>query len=207
MIRLLEVSAAHVMTLNPAVTAPDAPLGEAAGTMLEGGFRHLPVVDADQRLVGMIADRDLRAVLGVELERLSDAPAELLDQQVERAMRTDPIAVGADATLREVVELLSEERIGAVPVTDEAERLVGIVSYVDVLRFLREHDAALLFHSPPPPARVQPARPPARDAGAAARPAASRAKPAVGPSSRGAAKPAPRPAPRRRGHGRRPRER
>jgi CBS domain-containing protein len=197
MIRLLEVPVVHVMTMNPAVTAADATLGEAAGVMLEGGFRHLPVVDADRRLAGMIAERDLRAALGVELERLSDAGAGLLEQLVERAMRPDPITVGADATLREVVEVLSEERIGALPVVDERERLVGIVSYVDVLRFLREHDAAVRLDAPMPTragARVPPPRPKeAAPAAARGAPPTPKPKPAGRPARRRAsARPAPR---------------
>lgn len=53
---------AHVrdyMTSNPVSAAADTSIEEATQMMLEHGFRHLPIVDADQRLVGIVSLRDL----------------------------------------------------------------------------------------------------------------------------------------------------
>jgi CBS domain-containing protein len=104
--------------------------------MVQGGFRHLPVVDADQRLVGMLSERDLRARLGTEVERFPDAASDLLSEPVEATMRPDPITISSDAALRDALEIFADERIGALPVV-EGSRLVGIVSYVDLLGYLR----------------------------------------------------------------------
>jgi CBS domain-containing protein len=49
-------------------------------------------------------------------------------------MTTNPLTVSADDELQDVVEILLEEKVGGVPVVDESEGLVGIVTYVDVLR-------------------------------------------------------------------------
>jgi CBS domain-containing protein len=49
-------------------------------------------------------------------------------------MTTEPLTLSPDDELQEAVELLIEEKIGGIPVLDEAEGLVGIVTYVDVLR-------------------------------------------------------------------------
>jgi CBS domain-containing protein len=183
MIPLLDVPIRHVMTSGPATIDPEATLGEAAGRMLEGGFRHLPVLDAGGSILGMLSERDLRARLGVELERFPDAATGLLDEQVERAMRPDPLTVGDDAHLREVLEILGNERVGAVLVVDDAERLVGIVSYVDVLQFLRDQDSAVSIRpARTSPAPTSPPRPPARGTpGSASRPRGS-----AGPRSRSA---------------------
>ena len=137
----LEVPIHLVMTHHPATIGPDDSLGDAAGVMVQGGFRHLPVVDADGALVGMLSERDLLARLGTELERFTDAARELLSEEVEPAMRPDPIAIPSTAIVRDALEVLSDERIGAVPVLD-GERLVGIVSYLDLLGFLRTASAA-----------------------------------------------------------------
>jgi CBS domain-containing protein len=155
MIPFLDVPVAHVMTSSPASIEMDATLGEAAGRMLEGGFRHLPVVDANQRILGMLSERDLRAHLGVELERFPEAPTGFLDEQVERAMRPDPLTVREGARLRDVLEIVADERVGAVPVVREDDSLVGIVSYVDVIQFLRDNDRAVLIEA----ARPAPAAP------------------------------------------------
>jgi CBS domain-containing protein len=57
-----------VMTLNPRTIAPDRPFGHALHMMHEGGFRHVPVVDAG-RPVGVVSARD---ALGPELEQFVD---------------------------------------------------------------------------------------------------------------------------------------
>jgi CBS domain-containing protein len=132
----LEVPVKLVMTPRPATVGPEDSLGDAAGKMVEGGFRHLPVVDVDGKLVGMLSERDLRARLGTEVERFPDAALDLLSEEVERTMRPDPITISSDATLRDALEILADERIGALPVLD-GERLVGIVSYLDLLGYLR----------------------------------------------------------------------
>ncbi len=135
-IPFLEVPAKHVMTPRPATVGPEDSLGDAAGVMVQGGFRHLPVVDVDGKLVGMLSERDLRARLGTELERFADAARDLLSEEVEGTMRPDPITISSKATLRDALEILADERIGALPVVD-GERLVGIVSYLDLLGYLR----------------------------------------------------------------------
>jgi CBS domain-containing protein len=49
-------------------------------------------------------------------------------------MTTDPLTLSPDDNLQEAVELLINEKIGGIPVVDDAEGIVGIVTYVDVLR-------------------------------------------------------------------------
>jgi CBS domain-containing protein len=51
-------------------------------------------------------------------------------------MTAEPITVSPDDDLQEAVELMIDEKIGGIPVVDEAEGLVGIVTYVDLLRCL-----------------------------------------------------------------------
>jgi CBS domain-containing protein len=49
-------------------------------------------------------------------------------------MTTEPVTLAPDDDLREAVELFIEEKMGGIPVVDDVEGLVGIVTYVDVLR-------------------------------------------------------------------------
>lgn len=58
----VDASVAHVrdyMTANPVSTLPDASVEDATKVMLEHGFRHLPVIDDDHKLLGVISMRDL----------------------------------------------------------------------------------------------------------------------------------------------------
>jgi acetoin utilization protein AcuB len=55
-------------------------------------------------------------------------------------MSNGPLAVDEEADAAEVIDLMIDHKIGALPVTDDSGSLVGIVSYVDVLRALSTHD-------------------------------------------------------------------
>jgi CBS domain-containing protein len=57
-----------------------------------------------------------------------------LKTPVHDIMTTEPLYLAPDDDLQEALEMLIEQKFGAIPVVDEAEGLVGIVSYVDVLR-------------------------------------------------------------------------
>ena len=130
----------ELMTTNPVTIEVTAPISKAINTLLELDVRHLPVTDRG-KLVGMVTDRDLRAFHApslLELEKASEVTARLR-APVSRVMSTDVITVGAEADISEVIDLMIEHRVGAIPVvSEEDDRLLGIVSYVDVLRAARE---------------------------------------------------------------------
>ena len=133
-----DVPVARLMTPDPITIGTDASLGDAAGAMLELGVRHLPVIDEDFRLVGMISERDLRSRLGTDFIDWTTAAQSNLGEPVGNIMVPDPVFVRTHNTLAEALDLFTDERIGAVPVVDDEDRLVGILSYVDVLVWLRD---------------------------------------------------------------------
>ena len=119
----------EVMTDNVRFVEVDDPLREALAAMHDLDVRHVPVLDEGE-LVGILSDRDLRAY-----EAASDQPeSERMEVRVAEVMNTDLQVVGPEAELVEVIDLMLEHRVGAVPVVDPSTRdLVGIVSYIDVL--------------------------------------------------------------------------
>jgi len=153
-----EVPLEKVMTRRPTTIEEGAPLEDAAAMMAEGRFRHLPVLDARGRLVGMLSERDLRVRLGTDVERFVDAAPDALAQTVGSSMTPDPIALGPRSTLRAALEVFADDRVGAVPVVDERDRVIGIASYLDLLGFLRSREER---EAPPAPRRerVAPSRP------------------------------------------------
>jgi CBS domain-containing protein len=134
------VIARDLMTPNPVTVTPDATVAEAWDLMRELDIRHVPVVH-DGALVGMLSDRDLvyldvGRVLAAEGV---DAVRRELGTPVVKVMTSDVIFVESDAELGDVVELLIENKIGAVPVVrPETREVVGIVSYIDALRALQD---------------------------------------------------------------------
>ncbi len=135
----MTITAEEVMTKDAVSVDETATLGEALETLSELQVRHLPVV-RDGEVVGMISDRDLR---DVDLKTVQDfagleSALARLGRPVSSLMTGSVLSVGPEAEIGEVIDLMLEERVGAVPVVDDdSGDLVGIVSYVDVLRALR----------------------------------------------------------------------
>jgi CBS domain-containing protein len=122
----------EIMTDNVRYVEVDDPLHEVVVAMHDLDVRHVPVLDEGE-LVGIVSDRDLRAYeasLGEDAERWRAR----MDCPVAEVMNTDVHVLGPEAELVDVIDLMVEHKIGAIPVVDPSTRdLVGIVSYVDVL--------------------------------------------------------------------------
>jgi CBS domain-containing protein len=133
--------AKDVMTSNPFTLTTQATVGDAANLMRERNMRHVPVVDGRGALAGMASDRDLGYLdLGRILgEEGIDGIWRYLMTPVAKLMTPDVIAVGPDDDVGEVVDRMLDGRVGAMPLVEgTSARLVGIVSYVDLLRAFRD---------------------------------------------------------------------
>jgi CBS domain-containing protein len=133
------MTARDVMTPNPITVPPTATLGEVAEVMREGDIRHVPVTRGGL-LVGMLSDRDLAALdIGRALtSEGGEVIQRTLDTPVAGVMSSDVLFVDDEATLDDVIELMLEHKVGAIPVVLPGMReLIGIVSYIDVLRAVR----------------------------------------------------------------------
>ncbi|MBM4357718.1 MAG: CBS domain-containing protein [Deltaproteobacteria bacterium] len=130
-----EIMTDQVVTVTTTNTLADA-LEVLAGL----DVRHLPVVD-DGELVGILSDRDIRS-LGfhrVEDMKTVDRLHEVARTPVARVMSADVRAVEPGTDVREVIDRMLQEQVGALPVVEPHTRqLVGIISYIDVLRAASE---------------------------------------------------------------------
>lgn len=135
------------MRRDPATVPVYSPLLEAVAIMVDRDVGHVPVVDGEGRVVGILSDRDVRTAIGDPVDALHQELTELEEMKVSGVMTTEVLTVREDALLSEVARLFVDARVGAIPVVDADDRLVGLVSYVDVIR-------ALL--APIEPARGQP---------------------------------------------------
>ena len=122
-----------VMTPSPITVSPSETIRQADGLMDENNFRQLPVVKG-RDLVGIITDRDIRSFLSGSLHSSREEWDKAMNTAVSNVMTLQPIALEPDDDLTEAIEILVTEKIGAIPVVDKIEGLVGIVSYVDALR-------------------------------------------------------------------------
>jgi acetoin utilization protein AcuB len=116
------------------VVRDDAPVAVATRLLRTHKIRHLPVVDGDDRLVGVVTDRDLRQVVFDPRiqEALGDTTLTLRGLRVREVMTWGVLSVRPDTELRAAARLIRERKIGALPVT-EGGAVVGILSETDVL--------------------------------------------------------------------------
>jgi acetoin utilization protein AcuB len=130
------------MTPDPVTVRANASALEAIEKMTDFGIRHLPVVDAHRRLLGILSIDDVRAALPAELTLPPDEShrAAAREQTVAEIMTYAPLTARPDTRLEEAAALLAARRIGCLPVVDAKERVVGILSETDALQAL----AALL---------------------------------------------------------------
>lgn len=101
-------------------------------------IHHLPVLEGEV-LRGLIAQRDLyRSMLSVLYYEEERELHSFLDQFTDIAsiMTAEPLTLGPDDTLGQALALMLERKIGCVPVVDEQNRLLGIVTDSDLLRVL-----------------------------------------------------------------------
>jgi acetoin utilization protein AcuB len=126
-----ELAVEDVMTPDPASVEESESVLSAISRMHDLAVRHLPVVGADHRLVGILSDRDVRSSVGdpfrVELDRIERL-------RVGDIMTRDPLNAAVGDDVATVAQMFVDLRLSAVPVIDESDRLVGLVSYIDLLR-------------------------------------------------------------------------
>ncbi len=130
--------AKDIMTENPVTATELMSVAEALGLLYELDVRHLPVVRGSE-LVGIVSDRDLRGFTAPDEDEAMNAMESARNSNVGGFMNTDPIRVDTETNAREIIELMLVHRVGAIPVCDaDTGDLLGIVSYVDLLRMLQE---------------------------------------------------------------------
>ena len=123
------------MTKNPTTVTPEEALKDAVSKMERGHFRHLPVVDDDGTLIGMLSDRDIRLIRpSLAFVGREDAAVQLWSLAVQQAAVFDPISVKPESTVKEAAELMLRWHVGGLPVTVDQNKLVGIITYTDLLR-------------------------------------------------------------------------
>jgi len=122
---------------SPAVTAaPDTVFRDALNMMRKHQFRRLPVVDEDGKLLGIVCEHDLLTVspsqpgsLSVwELNRLRSTV------QLRDLMTEEVITTTADTPIEEVARLMTDNKVGGLPVVDEEGHVVGVITETDIFK-------------------------------------------------------------------------
>ena len=123
------------MTREVITVDQEATIFDAQELLAKNKIRHLPIIDRDRRLIGIVTDRDIRSALPYnslmehcgEKERVSKF-------KVKDIMTKDPISISPTYTIQDALLLIQNSKVGALPVVDDGLKLKGIISVRDLLR-------------------------------------------------------------------------
>jgi len=123
------------MTRKVITVDQEAGILDAQKLMTENKIRHLPVIDHNQQLIGIVTDRDIRSALPYQFY---DAPQSERDKismtKVKDIMTKDPLSISPTYTIQDALLMIQNSKVGALPVVDDKRCLKGIISVRDLLR-------------------------------------------------------------------------
>jgi len=124
---------------SPVTISPEATFFEARNLIHEKGIRHLPVVDKNNALVGIVTDRDIREAAPSDATLLSVQELNYLLGKLKVSSFMTPkaklITITPDTLIEEAVQLMHDNKIGCLPVV-EGGKLYGIFTETDALDHL-----------------------------------------------------------------------
>ncbi|MBQ1324009.1 MAG: CBS domain-containing protein [Erysipelotrichaceae bacterium] len=122
------------MVSGPITIGPDQSVSEAIDLMSENGLHRLPVVDKNGKLAGLITEGVITSNTPNNSTSLSVFELNYLLNKltIKDIMIKDVITIGKDALLEEAATILRKNDIGCLPVVDEDNTLIGIITHNDI---------------------------------------------------------------------------
>ncbi len=124
------------MSKNLITAGPEMTIFEAKNLMVEKNIRHLPIIDAAGKLVGIVSDRDMRDAMPSTLLKKPDyeiTRGKIGNHLIGDIMTRNPMTIYAYYTLQDTLLVMQQKKVGALPVIDEDGYLKGILSTRDLL--------------------------------------------------------------------------
>jgi acetoin utilization protein AcuB len=127
----------EIMSTDPVTVGMDDDLHRVKDLFDLYRFHHLLVL-LGERLVGVISDRDLLRATSPFIGRASERPQDVatLNRRVHQIMTRKLVVVAPEAPVDEAARLMLDKRVSCLPVVDDEDRLLGIVTWRDQLRSL-----------------------------------------------------------------------
>lgn len=125
------------MTKDVITIGVDTTLPEAHKLMTEHSIRRLPVIE-NGRLVGIVTRGDVREAEPSDATSLSiwEINYLLAKLRVEKIMTRQPVTISPEATIGEAAKLMLEKKISGLPVVDNQNQVIGIITESDIFRMV-----------------------------------------------------------------------
>lgn len=127
------------MTRNPLSITPDTGVSEAQAMMKREKIHHLPVLDKDEKLVGIVTEKDLLYASPSVATTLSvyEMTSLLAKLHVDKVMTRNVVTITEDVPLEEAARIMADRRIGGLPIM-RGPTLVGMITESDLFRIFIE---------------------------------------------------------------------
>ncbi|MEH0666696.1 CBS domain-containing protein [Vibrio scophthalmi] len=119
-----------MMTRNPHTLLRSHNLGDAKNMMTALDIRHIPIVDANKKLLGVVSHRDVLAAQESSLQALPESQSYTLQTPLYEVMKTSVMTVDPQAGLKESAVYMQKHKVGCLPVVHKGH-LVGIITDSD----------------------------------------------------------------------------
>ena len=128
------VLAKQLMSSPVTTLPPTTPISAAWELIHNRRFRHIPILSEQDKLIGILSDRDLFRETISRLTASNQPISRASGTTIQEVMITNILAASPETEIRAIARLLFEERIGAMPIVNDVEELVGILTRSDILR-------------------------------------------------------------------------
>ena len=118
------------MSISPVTIQEDADYKSAFEVMEQNNFHHLPVVNGEKEVVGVVSLRDLQ----MAARRFVESPVE-----ISEVMHTPVLTARSGDTLSSAVEMMADNRFGCLPILDDNNHVMGMLTETDLFRVLSNH--------------------------------------------------------------------
>lgn len=128
------------MTSSVISVKEDVSMLKVSKLMKEHGIKRVPVVDDENRLIGIVSDRDIKEAspskaTTLDIHELSYLLSEL---KIRDIMTKDPVSVSPMDTIEQVALIMLEKKLTGLPVVDWEKKLVGIITEADIFKIFTE---------------------------------------------------------------------
>lgn len=125
----------EIMKTSVSTLSPTDSIADAIHLMKNKKIRHLPIIDKDEQVVGLVTDRDIKDVTPSIF--YADEHKDVLLKPLKDIMRTDVITGHPLDFVEEIAAIFYEHNIGCLPIVND-QKLVGILTETDLLHTLVE---------------------------------------------------------------------
>jgi CBS domain-containing protein len=127
----------EIMVHDPITVNIDEPFFKIAEIFKEKNIRHIPIVNTQGIIMGIMSQRDFNRIASPEKTASGEYVYNMNDlakYAIKQHIIHEVLTLTPDDTIERAVELMAEKKLGCIPIVDQAKKVIGIVTAIDALK-------------------------------------------------------------------------